>query len=63
MINVGRAGGLPMVWAARFSGRRPDGVIAAATTATLGPLLVPDPKAWWILALGVVASAPVYWRR
>ncbi|WP_219507165.1 DUF7134 domain-containing protein [Nonomuraea ceibae] len=39
-------------------------MIAAVTTAaTLGPLLVSGPKAWWIVALGVVASAPVYWRR
>ncbi|MEV5584165.1 histidine kinase dimerization/phosphoacceptor domain-containing protein [Nonomuraea pusilla] len=52
------------VWAARLSGRRADGAIAAATTgATLGPLLVPGPKAWWIVALGVLASAPVHWRR
>ncbi|NUW33272.1 sensor histidine kinase [Nonomuraea sp. SMC257] len=68
MINAGHAGGAPTArasaWAARFSGRRADGAIAAATTAaTLGPLLVPAPKAWWIIALGVLASAPVYWRR
>ncbi|MEU4580363.1 hypothetical protein [Nonomuraea sp. NPDC023979] len=53
-----------MAWIGGLSGRRGDGVIAAVTTAaTLGPLLVSGPKAWWIVALGVVASAPVYWRR
>ncbi|SEN81624.1 Signal transduction histidine kinase [Nonomuraea pusilla] len=53
-----------MGWAARLSGRWADGAIGAATTAaTLGPLLVSGPKAWWIVALGVLASAPVYWRR
>jgi len=46
------------------SGLRADAVVTAVTVAaTLGPLLVPDPKAWWIVALGVVASAPVHWRR
>ncbi|MEU4511148.1 histidine kinase [Nonomuraea wenchangensis] len=64
MIDRGRVGRVPMAWAGEFSGRRADGVIAAAiTAATLGPLLAPGPKAWWIVALGVVASVPVYWRR
>ncbi|MEV0198838.1 histidine kinase [Nonomuraea sp. NPDC050691] len=64
MTNAGHVSGAPMAWAARLSGRRADGAIAAATiAATIGPLLVPDPKAWWIIALGVLASAPVYWRR
>ncbi|GAA2278044.1 histidine kinase [Nonomuraea roseoviolacea subsp. roseoviolacea] len=64
MTNAGHASAVPMTWAARFSGRRADGAIAAATTAaTLGPLLASGPKAWWIIALGVLASAPVHWRR
>ncbi|MEU8324734.1 histidine kinase [Nonomuraea sp. NPDC048881] len=64
MTSMGRADGVLTLWTARFSGRRGDVAIAAVTTAaTLGPLLVPSPKAWWIVALGALASAPVYWRR
>ncbi|MEV4799546.1 sensor histidine kinase [Nonomuraea sp. NPDC049421] len=64
MIDRSGVGRVPMAWAGKFSGRRADGVIAATVTvATLGPLLVPDPKVWWIVALGLVASVPVYWRR
>jgi signal transduction histidine kinase len=65
MPDTVRAGAArpPAAWAGRFSGRRADAVIAAATTvATLGPLLPHGPR-WWIVALGVAASAPVYWRR
>ncbi|MEU8251818.1 sensor histidine kinase [Nonomuraea sp. NPDC048916] len=40
-----------------------DRILAVAVTlATVGPLLVPDPKPWWIIALGLLASAPVWWR-
>ncbi|NUR92933.1 MAG: sensor histidine kinase [Nonomuraea sp.] len=31
--------------------------------ATVGPLLLPDPKPWWIIGLGLLASVPVWWRR
>ncbi|MFI6790559.1 sensor histidine kinase [Nonomuraea sp. NPDC050383] len=38
-------------------------ITGAVTVATVGPLLVPEPRAWWIVALGFLASAPVWWRR
>ncbi|GIH25856.1 two-component sensor histidine kinase [Acrocarpospora phusangensis] len=45
-------------------GRALDGALAVGVTlATLGPLLLPDPKPWWIIGLGLAASAPVWWRR
>lgn len=44
--------------------RTADRAIAGAVTlATVGPLLVPEPRVWWIVGLGVLGSAPVWWRR
>lgn len=34
----------------------------AVAAGTVGPVLVP-PRSWWIVALAVVASLPVLWRR
>ncbi|WP_169747964.1 sensor histidine kinase [Pseudonocardia acaciae] len=36
---------------------------AAVTLLTVGPALVPYPRPWWALALTVLASVPVVWRR
>jgi signal transduction histidine kinase len=59
MFDAGHLAAAWRAWRSRWS----DGTIAAATVmATVGPLLLPAPKAWWIIALGVLASAPVYWR-
>jgi signal transduction histidine kinase len=41
-----------------------DGALAVGVVlATVGPLLLPDPKPWWIIGLGLLASVPVWWRR
>ncbi|WP_214326812.1 sensor histidine kinase [Nonomuraea sediminis] len=44
--------------------RRVDLAIAGAVTAaTVIPVLVPSPRAWWVIGLAVLASVPVYWVR
>ncbi|WP_442946026.1 DUF7134 domain-containing protein [Nonomuraea sp. LPB2021202275-12-8] len=50
--------------AARRVGRAVDaGLAVGVVLATVGPLLLPDPKPWWIIGLGLLASVPVWWRR
>ncbi|GAA4570836.1 sensor histidine kinase [Planotetraspora kaengkrachanensis] len=45
-------------------GRAIDGALAVCVVlATVGPLVLPDPKPWWIIGLGLLASVPVWWRR
>ncbi|WP_440103973.1 sensor histidine kinase [Streptosporangium sp. H16] len=52
------------MFAAGRAGRAVDGVLAAGVVlATVVPLLLPDPPPWWIIGLGLLASAPVVWRR
>ncbi|WP_443729303.1 sensor histidine kinase [Sphaerisporangium perillae] len=44
--------------------RAVDAALAVGVVlATVGPLLLPDPKPWWIIGLGLLASVPVWWRR
>lgn len=41
-----------------------DGALAVGVVlATVIPLLLPAPNPWWIIGLGLLASAPVGWRR
>ncbi|WP_214108623.1 sensor histidine kinase [Acrocarpospora catenulata] len=52
------------MFAAGRAGRAVDGALMAGVVlATVGPLLLPDPKPWWIIGLGLLASVPVWWRR
>ncbi|GAA0361941.1 histidine kinase [Microbispora corallina] len=52
------------MFAAGRIGRAVDGALALGVVlATVGPLLLPDPKPWWIIGLGLLASVPVWWRR
>ncbi|MEU7862951.1 histidine kinase [Nonomuraea sp. NPDC049141] len=52
------------MFAAGRVGRAVDGALAVGVVlATVGPLLLPDPKPWWIIGLGLLASVPVWWRR
>jgi signal transduction histidine kinase len=52
------------MFAAGRVGRAVDGALAVGVVlATVGPLLLPDPKPWWIIGLGLSASLPVWWRR
>ncbi|GAA0384697.1 two-component sensor histidine kinase [Acrocarpospora corrugata] len=45
-------------------GRAVHGALTAAVVlATVGPLLLPEPKPWWIIGLGLLASVPVWWRK
>ncbi len=47
-----------------FRVSRSDVAIAAVVTALMvAPALVPRPQPWWVVALTVMASAPVLWRR
>lgn len=44
--------------------RRVDlAITGAVTAATVIPVLVPSPRAWWVIGLAVLASVPVYWVR
>ncbi|MGV9771466.1 sensor histidine kinase [Streptosporangium sp. NPDC003464] len=38
-------------------------ITVAVTAATVVPLLLPAPRAWWVVALAVLASVPILWRR
>ncbi len=52
------------MFAAGRIGRAVDGALAVGVVlATVGPLLLPDPRPWWIIGLGLLASVPVWWRR
>ncbi|GAA4578963.1 histidine kinase [Planotetraspora phitsanulokensis] len=52
------------MFAAGRLGRAVDGALAVCVVvATVGPLVLPDPKPWWIIGLGLLASVPVWWRR
>ncbi|GII56864.1 two-component sensor histidine kinase [Planotetraspora thailandica] len=52
------------MFAAGRVGRAVDGALAVCVVlATVGPLVLPDPKPWWIIGLGLLASVPVWWRR
>ncbi|MFC4530184.1 sensor histidine kinase [Sphaerisporangium dianthi] len=52
------------MFAAGRTDRAVDGALAVGVVlATVTPLLLPDPNPWWIIGLGLLASAPVGWRR
>ncbi|MEU7749221.1 histidine kinase [Nonomuraea sp. NPDC049158] len=38
-------------------------ITVAVSAATVGPALVPSAQPWWVVALAVLASVPVLWRR
>lgn len=38
-------------------------ITVAVTAATVIPLLLPAPRAWWVVGLGFLAAVPVLWRR
>lgn len=38
-------------------------ITVAVSAATVGPALVPSSQPWWVVALAVLASVPVLWRR
>ncbi|HUP98958.1 MAG TPA: histidine kinase [Aeromicrobium sp.] len=55
---------LVVAWLRGLPSRQVDLVIAVVVTAaTVVPVLLPSPQAWWLVVLAVFASVPVYWRR
>ncbi|MEV8639183.1 histidine kinase [Streptosporangium sp. NPDC051023] len=47
-----------------MTARREDlAITVVAVLAAVLPLLVPEPRTWWLFGLAVLSSAPVYWRR
>ncbi|MEU0571955.1 histidine kinase [Nonomuraea sp. NPDC005983] len=51
-------------WLRDLTPRQVDlAVTVAVVAATVAPLLLPSPREWWLVALALLASVPVYWRR